>query len=86
MTRVISTACTHRLPAGCHGAFPEDMTLPAGKPVDLSHDQAEFAMTLAGVEAVDGASPDAVPDETLVEEPDEIPEPPAAEPPFSEEP
>lgn len=78
MIRVLSAGCTHHLPAGCHPSITEDTTLTAGHPVDLTPEQAAYALTLPGVMA-QGASPEPEPEEL------HIPDIPAAEPPAPEE-
>lgn len=77
---VISTACTHHLPAGCHPSITEDITLTAGQPVSLSAEQAAFAFTLPGVVAAGGLAQD-TPPVLLGELPIEANETPAAAPP-----
>lgn len=76
MIRVLSTECTHHLPAGCHPSITEDTTLTAGHPVDLTPEQAAYALTLPGVMA---QAPSPEPEEHP------IPDIPAAEPPAPEE-
>ncbi|MBS1729848.1 MAG: hypothetical protein JSS67_03620 [Bacteroidetes bacterium] len=80
MIRVLSTECTYHLPAGCHPSITEHTTLTAGHPVDLTNEQAAYALTLPGVMA-QGASSEPEP------EPQElhISDIPAAEPPAPEE-